>query len=276
MDSTKVKTVIVTLCDEKYFSRAARTICDIRSVGRYWDDLVLITIGFFPPPNFVNLYRVQVRNFPQIDTSKLVSQLKEKPFTRGDGRETTKLAQWNKLYMFDHYFSKWERVIFFDAGFRIFDDVQHYLDVPWRGHITALDDSHPEDTKRFHTQLELSARPDKVSELERMVPGVLNMRYFLNCFWIHDTSIITNTTLSEMIDLMNRFPICLTNEMAVMNIYFALKQQWHPLQISLPQGKILMDWSERNGRNWSYYVGLKYPTTISFEPEKEAITSFKT
>lgn len=265
------KTVVVTLCDAAYFAKAAVTIGDIRSVGRYWGDLVLITIGFIPPANFVNYYQVQVRNFPHIETSKLVSQLRERPFTRGDRRETTKLAQWNKLYLFDSYFSRWNRVIFCDAGYRIFDSLQYYLDVPWEGHITALDDSHPEGVKRFESQLELQARPDKIRELEQLLPGVLSMRYFLNCFWIHDTRIITPRTFSDMTDLMIRFPICLTNEMAVMNIYFALHQQWQSLSIRLSDGRILMDWSERDGRTWRDYVGLKYPTTITFEPEKEAL-----
>lgn len=262
-------TVVVTLCDEKYFQKAACTIRDIRSVGQYWGDLVLVTIGFIPPVNFTDFYKITVKHFQQIDVSKLMSQLKQHPFTRGDKRETTKIAQWNKLYIFDNYFNRWDRLIFFDAGFRVLGSLQHYLDVPWEGHITALDDSHPEDVKRFNCQIELSSRPDKIEELQRILPDALDMRYFLNCFWIHDTRIIKENTFDEMVDLMNRFPICLNNEMCIMNIYFAIKRQWQPLQIKMSDGKFLMDWSERNGNTWRSYVGLKYPRTITMEPEKE-------
>jgi hypothetical protein len=255
-------TAVITLCDEKYFSKAVQTIQDIRTLGQYEGDLVLIAIDFQPPEAFINKYNIQVKTYPHLDTSVVVRQLKEKPLTCGDGREINKLTQWCKLYVFDNYFSQWERIIFFDAGFRVLDNIKYYLDVPWEGCITALDDSHPEDKKRFHCQLDLNVRPEKIKELENLLPGVLDMRYFLNCFWIHDTRIITDNTLKEMIELMERFPICRTNEMSIMNIYFAMKKQWRPLDIHLDGGRFLMDWSERDGRNWKSYVGLKYPTTI--------------
>ena len=52
------KTVVVTLTDAGYFSRAKRTIIDVRSRGEWTADLVLITVGFDAPRNFLDYYKI--------------------------------------------------------------------------------------------------------------------------------------------------------------------------------------------------------------------------
>ena len=127
-----MSTVVVTLCDIKYFDKAKRTIQDIRSVGQYWGDLVLIAVNFNPDQNFIDFYKLIIKTVKHIDTTMLVHQLKSHPFTGGDGRELTKLAQWNKLYCFDVYFKKWDQVLFFDAGFRIFNKLDYFINIDYK------------------------------------------------------------------------------------------------------------------------------------------------
>ena len=68
------KTVVVTLTDVGYFSRAKRTIIDIRSRGEYTGDLVLITVGFDAPSNFLDFYNVIQRRVEHINTDYLIEQ----------------------------------------------------------------------------------------------------------------------------------------------------------------------------------------------------------
>ena len=64
---------------------------------------------------------------------------------------------------------------------------------------------------------------------------------------------------------MNQYPICRTNEMGIMNIYFNfIQQQWKPLELKITNDLMLMDWSERDGKTWRNYVGLKYPISLNF------------
>jgi hypothetical protein len=258
-----VETAVVTLCDEAHLARCARTIADVRSTGRYWGDLVLVAVDFLPPQDFIDFYRLHVRLVAAVDTVELVEQIHARPFTGGDGRELEKTVQWSKLHMFDPWFKQWRRVLFVDAGFRILDRLDFLLDLPWRGWLTAMDDAHPEGDRRFGCQLETVSNPDALVDLERLVPEVMTRRYFLNCLWIYDTDLTDDQTLPALLDLMVRFPICRTNEMGVMNVYFAfLKRVWRPLEMNRPSGLPLIDWTERGARTWRDYVGLKYPTTI--------------
>ena len=66
-----MKTVVVTLTDQAYFHKAKRTILDIRSRGEWTGDLVLITVGFDAPPNFLDYYRIIGKRVEHLDTSHL-------------------------------------------------------------------------------------------------------------------------------------------------------------------------------------------------------------
>lgn len=272
-------TVVVSLSDAAYFTRAMRTIRDVRGPGRYWGPIVFIAIDFDPPSNFCDLYEVEVWRRRRIDTAVLDAQLRARPFTGGDGRERTKTVQWSKIHAFDPDFARrWRRVVFLDAGLRVFHAVDAILGHPWEGSIVALDDSHPDDMKRFGCQLEKRADPDAYARLADSVRAAGHVtgdlsdeRYFLNCFWIYDTALSgqdSGEPRRGLCELMEQFPVFRTNEMGAMNVYFQmLRRQWRPLQIDrLGGGKpLLFDWSERDGRTWRDYVALKYPTTISFD-----------
>lgn len=253
---------VVTLCDYKYFDKVRRTIEDIRSRGKYWGDLILITIGFSPPQTFIDFYQITVKYFDQVNTDILVNKILQHPYTSGDGRELTKLAQWNKLYCFDTYFKAWDKIFYFDAGFRIFHDLSYFFSLNCDNSIVALDDAHPSGVNKFNCQLE-SSNTIALNELLSEVPNALTRSYFLNCFFAYDTHIITKETLPNLLEVMNKYPIWKTNEMGVMNFYFNCKLNiWKPLNINLHEGLQLLDWTERDGKSWKNYVSLKYPSTI--------------
>lgn len=273
-------TVVVTLSDHVYSARAMRTIRDVRGPGRYWGPLVYVAIDFDPPTNFCDLYEVEVWRRKCIDTAVLDAQIRALPFTGGDGRERTKTIQWSKIHAFDPEFARrWRRVVFFDAGLRVFHTLRPILDHPWEGSIVALDDSHPDDTKRFGCQLEKCADPDAYKRLVDLVRSagcvagdLSDERYFLNCFWIYDTVLSVGSdrrgAYQGLCDLMERFPVFRTNEMGAMNVYFQLlRRAWRPLKIDRfgKEQPLLFDWSERDGRTWRDYIALKYPTTINFD-----------
>lgn len=250
------KICVVTYTDYKYLPRAKQTISDIRINGQFFGDIVVITDGLFKiDPRYIIKMNLIIKEYPDIDTSYLISQIKKHPFTDTDGREYNKLKQWNKLYVFDIFFKQWDYILFVDAGLRIFDQLELFYSQFKPNAIVALDDGHPTFTKKFDSQIQLSNTPI-VEKLEKIYN--IHGSYFLNCIFLFDTKLITSETLNELISMMNEFPICKTNEMAIMNIYF--HKHWSPMEIYLKH-KILFDWTERDGRSWKDYVSLKYPFT---------------
>lgn len=261
-------TVFVIVTDSSYFNRAKRTVIDLRSKGNWKGDFVLITIDFNLNHNFKDFYNIIEVKFPLIDKSELLNKIGSLGFTHSDNRELNKLNQWEKLHVFDYYFMKWERVVFLDAGLRILDDVKYLLDLDYKCKILAPVDGKYYDPKKFKDQLSYdnSIMLDKV--INDFGENILDEIYFLNCIWIYDTSILKICNKYDMINAMNTYTLCKTNEMGIMNLLLRFKYNlWEPFPFKIESGKILFDWCELNNQNtnWREYCYIKYPVTISFE-----------
>jgi len=261
-----MSTVVVTLCDAPYFEKAKNTIHDLRGRGQWTGPIVLIAVDFTPDEEFIAKNSIQVKQFDRINVDYIIDIRRQFPFTEpsNDGREFKKVTQWEKLHCFDPFFKQWDRLIYFDAGLRILDSLEHFLNLEWQGRLLALDDGWNDPSKRFGRQLETIKQPDVLENFVKTYGSdVLDRSYFLNCVWIHDTSL--PVTKEELIDVMNRFPIWRTNEMGVMNAVFTFKYNcWTPFPLTIPSGKYLFDWCELNrpGTHWTQYCALKYPVTL--------------
>lgn len=262
------KTVFVIVTDTLYFNRAKKTVIDLRSKGRWLGDIVLITIDFSLSDNFKDFYNVIEVTFPQIDKTKLLSKIGENGFTNSDKREINKLNQWEKLHVFDDYFMEWNRVVFMDAGLRVLDDVKYLLDLDYKGKILAPKDGKLYENQSFKCQLSF----DNLELIEKVKTDFGNIIfddiYFLNCIWIYDTNILNICDKNQMIEAMNTYTLCRTNEMGIMNLLLNFKYNlWNSFPPKIESGKILFDWCESNNpnTNWRDYCYVKYPVTISFD-----------
>jgi len=250
---------------------------DVRSRGEWTGDLVLITVGFNAPSNFLDYYRVTPFRVEHLDTAALLQQYRDIPIRPTcDNREFTKLTQWDKFYVFHHWFQQWERVIYLDAGLRVFDKIQYLADIPCEGVIMAPDDAPSYDTqKRFGGIIETDRNPAVVARLfEEYGESILQERYFLNCIWMYDTTLLSMVSLPILVDQMNKYPICRCNEMTIMNLVFTFKYKvWKPFPEWIDQPrKRLFGWTEHDRDydrmgSWRDFCFLKYPFSINFDCE---------
>ncbi len=259
-------TVVALVTDRNYFHKALTTIQQIRAPGEWEGDIVLLAVDFEPELAKIQPLNILVHRVNHIDTSQLLEVYKKYPLKSSDNRHTGKLTQWDKLQIFSPFFKTWERVVYFDAGLHVLDTLQPLLDLPWRGKFLAPDDSDPYDSKnRFQCQLQLSANPDAAKRFqENWSAEILKQKYFLNCLWVYDTALLSQVSMEEMIQAMNAYPICGTNEMVILNLFFTFKLKvWEPLpQKAGP--KYLFGWSELNYKERPTYKSfhfLKYPVT---------------
>ena len=267
MSATAPSTVFVLVTDAGYFPRARRTIGDLRGAGGWDGEVVVLAVGFRPPADDLDAARVTCRGVDHLDTDGLVASLRAHPIRpMADGRHFGKLAQWDKLQVFEPWIRQWERAIYLDAGLRVLDRVDALLALDWRGRLIAPDDALPGDNgRRFRCQLDLDANPPVRDRLlADFGEGILDSRYFLNCLWIFDTRLVERCARADLEDSMNRYPISLTNEMAIMNLHFAFRHRvWQPLPERDANGKRLFGWSELDhpGTTWRDFRLLKYPVT---------------
>ena len=265
------KTVFVLVTDNAYFHKAKRTIIDLRSIGNWQGDVVLITIDFILNENFRDLYKITTVQFPNIDKQELLNKIGE-PFFDGDRREFHKLNQWEKLHVFDDYFLRWQRVVFIDAGLRIFDSVEYLLELDYKNAILAPNDAGHNNNphKIFETQVSFY-KPELIELIQQdFGEHILKSQYFLNCIWIYDTSILKICDKTQLINAMNKYPLCKTNEMTIMNLLFHFKYKlWKPFPIYNSNQKFLFDWCELNhlpkSLTWRDFCYIKYPVSINFD-----------
>ena len=265
------RTVFVTLTDLNYLRKAVQTIKDLRTRGNWTGDLVLITVDFNIDIELKNLYNIIDISFPQINKTELLNKIGKDGFINSDKRELNKLNQWEKIHVFDKYFKNWDRVVFVDAGLRILDDVYNLLEVEYKNSFVSPNDNGdgPEkQNKTFSCQLEL-VNNELVDQLvNEYSENILTGQYFLNCIWIYDTIILDVIDKQEFIDTMNKYPLCRTNEMAVMNLILNFKYNlWIEMPYKTSNDKILFIWCElnRHGSYWTEYCCIKYSTTIGFD-----------
>ena len=266
------KTVFVTLTDAGYFEKAKKTITELRERGCWKGDIVLITVNFFAgevSAEFMRTHNVQEYPVKHINTDNLVVKLRETPIkAMADNRHFGKLTQWDKIYSFSPFFRRWNRVVFLDAGIRVLDSVKPLLDLDCQGKFLAPDDSDPYDNgNRFHCQLDIEANVPVLFELLQEYPqSILEEKYFLNCIYMYDTSILDKFKMEDMEVAMNKYPISLCNEMGIMNLILTFKLAvWKPFPQRTAEGKYLFGWNERNYREaptWESFHFMKYPATI--------------
>jgi hypothetical protein len=265
----KEDTTFALITDIKYFEKAKKTIIDLRTRGNWKGSIVLATIDFDLNTNFKDFYNITEAKFPQIDKSVLLEKIGPNGFKNSDKRELTKLNQWEKLHIFDNYFKRWNRVVFLDAGLRVLDDVLYLLSLDYKNKILAPIDGKHYTYNKFECQISYD-KPEYIQSLVRKFgDSILKSNYMLNCIWIYDTSILDLCDKNQLIEAMNEYPFCRTNEMGIMNLLFHFKYHlWDPFPVKTNDGnKYLFDWCELNNPNthWKNYCYIKYPVTISFE-----------
>lgn len=266
--NVKENTTFVIVTDLNYFKKAKRTIIDLRSKGNWKKDIVVITIDFKLNNNFKNFYNIIEVQFTPIDKLELLNKIGYSGFSNSDKREINKLNQWEKLHVFDDYFMKWDRVVFLDAGLRVLDDVKYLLELDYKNKILAPKDGKYNNYNLFNCQLSYDNQ-DMIEKVKSdFGENILNENYFLNCIWIYDTNILKLCDKTQMIETMNTYTLCRTNEMGVMNLLLRFKYNlWEPFPVKTSSGKFLFDWCELNNpnTNWIDYCLIKYPVTISFD-----------
>lgn len=268
------RTVFVTLCDSAYYPRALRTIRDLRTAGKWTGDIVLVAVDF-NNENKTNLsdYGVTIYNIKQLSTDTLTNTWKKFPIRpMADQRHTTKLTQFSKIHVFDDFFRQWDRVVFVDAGLRVLDDVKYILALDWKGRFVAPDDSAPYDNgNRFSTQIDLEANPDVSYKIfKEFGREIISANYFMNCIWMYDTALLDVCNSAQLIKGMDEYPICLTNEMALMNLFFNLKYRLWTAMPERVDHKYLYGWCEMNYRErptYHQFCFLKYPVTIDMNTD---------
>jgi len=254
-------TIFVLVTDKAYFNKATVTVNDLKTIGNWNGEIVMITIDFDLENDYKISQNIIEKKFPLIDKTHLLAEIGPHGFSNSDKREINKLNQWEKLHVFDEYFLQWERVVFLDAGLRVLDNVKYLLELEYKESILAHNEP-------FHFKNQLSYDNYEKIELIKNDFGeeIFDSNFMLNCMWVYDTNILKICDKQQLVNAMNKYTLCKTNEMGIMNLLFHFKYKlWQAFPLKTHSGKFFFEWCETCNNfptTWKDYCFIKYPVTI--------------
>lgn len=249
---------IILMCNKLYLDKAKNTIDQVRNIGKYQDDIVLLIGNDLKDENII-IDNVIVKYFTDIDRSAIIEILKHKPIT-SDGREFIKPFQWHKIHIFDTYFKNWKKCMYIDAGMHIFNPIDKIMNLNCTNKLIAHSDTYPTFEWKLKVQFDNKQFPELFNELYSKYN--LEIDYFQSGILLYDTNIIEDKTKDDLLELANKYINSRTNEQGIMNIYFnCIKRIWKPMKI-MDNQIYYYDYWERKDLIYSDYIMLKYPRTL--------------
>ena len=109
----------------------------------------------------------------------------------------------------------------------IHHDINKILEIKPQNELFARADAYPNYDWKLSSQFDQSNR--LYDKLRSKYDLEIN-NYFQTGLMYFDTEIISNTTMKKIISLLNEFPISITNEQGLLNLYFIfIKNQYKHL-----------------------------------------------
>ncbi len=257
-----MRNVIVLMCNnnEYYIKEMLRTIYEIRKIGNYNLDIVLM-IGNdlkekLAEENEITIklreLSVIIKYFEDIDRSKYLKLFEEKPFQEGDKREITKVFQYHKFHLFNIYFKQWDKIFYIDVGMHIFKDLNRMLNIECNNKILAHADAYPYYKNKLECQFEKITYKEVYDKLKQKY----NMKkdHFQTGILMFNTNIIKENTFNELVKLSDEYYNSKTNEQGILNLYFI--DNWSQIKLKDDETYYYDMW-ERGKLRKKDYIMLK-------------------
>ena len=212
----------------KYFARFKKSLLER---GKYSGEILILTSILSPTfllRSIRNDKKVKVIRFKRIKFSKKTDYSLRNLNTLGQpNRHIKKRFQWHKINLFDKKMKKWKYIFYIDINMYFHDDINSILEIHPVNNLFARADGYPDYKRKLSSQFD--STKDKFSILKEKFDLEIN-DYFQTGILYFDTEIIEEETKNEIISIVDRFPISLTNEQGIMNLYFIfIKNQYKEL-----------------------------------------------
>ena len=202
----------------KYFSTFMSCLTD---EGNYKGEVLVLTSKITPTFLIRSIHKnskVKVLRFNNIKFKKYIKKRYLNLNTSDQpNRFKTKPFQWFKLNLFDMKMQEWDRILYLDINLTIHHDINNFLNIDPLNMFFAKADGYPDYIRRLESQFDVD-QPE--IQLLRERYNLDDSRYFQTGLMYFDTSIIQTDTLNQLIDLAHKYPICITNEQGILNLFF--------------------------------------------------------
>jgi hypothetical protein len=208
------------VADFKYLRKNfSRVYSELKTKGQYEGDILIIT-NIFSPTFLIKEIRknkgVQILRFKKIKFDKHTEH-SLKNLNIQFNRHTNKNFQWHKLHLFNKRIKKWKYIFYFDINMSIHSDINLIINNRPKNKIFARADGYPDYNWKLSSQFDKSQKIYKTLsqnfDLERSDYFQTGLMYF-------DTSLISDSTYKDILSLVKQYPVSITNEQGILNLYF--------------------------------------------------------
>ncbi len=227
MEQTNSKKVVAIVSNFKFLKLYFNNFYhQLRINGNYNGELLIITSKYCPT-FMIKLIRkknnITVLRFKKIKFDKKTEfELNMLQTFGGPNRNQTKKFQWHKLHLFDEYIKNWDYVFYLDINMNIHFEINKILNIIPKNCFMARSDTYPNYDRELKSQFDHTHY--LFSELEKNYRlDVLD--YFQTGVMYFDTNIIEKNSKNEIINLVKKFPITISNEQGILNLYFYLDKK---------------------------------------------------
>jgi hypothetical protein len=245
----KLKTVIVTLCNDAYISHAAGLVRLIRTIGAYEGPIVVL---------YTESQTLAELSFKEFNVSlKKADDLlpysfkKEPPppCERDEG-SSKRIRGWKMYYtkatIFSTYFKAWDRILWMDARTNVHRPlVPFFHAIDSTGVLFANPDAWPEAVNTLSRQFYSNCNELLFENLSKRFD--LSREYFQSGLMLFDSNLIDSNTLRDILILFHEYPEIVSGDQPLFSLYWdQIRGVYKQLPYRLPQSlEVPYDFSQR-------------------------------
>ena len=187
--------------------------------GKFEGDVIILTSFFTPTfliPTIWKFKNIKILRFKRIKFLKEIKKRYLNLDTKGQpNRFKTKNFQWFKLNLFNKKLKSWDYILYLDINLTIHDDINPIFNIEPEG-IMLKADSYPNYNTKLISQFDTSQ--NEINLLNSRF-NLDDNRYFQTGLMFFNTDIIYDSMVNDILDLANLYPISITNEQGILNLY---------------------------------------------------------
>ena len=251
---------LVLLANEPYIERAKTTIIECRGIGDWQDDIVLMVPKTLMTDSSLALFakeqRVQLFELPSKNYSAVLDLWTKNKHISDYEYIKSRTFIYMKFYLFDMFFKKWDVVFYIDAGMKVFGKLSPFKTIcEPQNCLYAHSDSYPKFEWKLHRQFSFELlngeQRDALNEYN------LDVDYFQSTMIIYDTTILEDSIVDDLFELIEKFPSARWGDQPILNLYFnCTRGLWRQIPLRSQEG-FLYDYLQREGYSKSDYLMLK-------------------
>lgn len=225
-----VSSCVVLLTNSSFFDKMIYTLHGLINSG--YKDNICVVIGDDLKESeklkhpLLSQNNITIKHFPDIIFSnEFISRFNT---IERASHWRQKIFQYHKFHLFNIYFKQWKYIFYIDSGSTIFSSIQPLLNAAKQNTFLAHSDAYPQYTWKLNGQFVNVG--DEYIQLTKEYN--LDIDYPQTTIMLYDTSIITESTFKDLVELAERYNFSMSNDQGIVALYFTnIKPLWEQIKL---------------------------------------------